>query len=121
MCYLLRQGLAIQNDHGGGSNLKILLQMVLDEDNWVQENRYQSPEIVNKLIEIMGDSVLRSILSNMFSQHWFALLADEIRDISNREQLVLCIRWVSESYEINEDVIGLIQLSDTTAETIYKS
>ena len=57
----------------------------------------------------------------MFSQHWFALLADETRDISNREQLVLCIRWVSDSYEINEDVVGLIQLSDTTAETIYKS
>ena len=41
--YLLRQGLAIRNDHAGCSNLKILLQMVLDEDNWVQENRYQSP------------------------------------------------------------------------------
>ena len=89
--YLLHQGLAIWNDHAGGSNLKILLQMVLDEDNWVQENRYQSPEIVNELIEIMGHNMLRSILSNMFSQHWFALLADETRDISNREQLVLCI------------------------------
>ena len=93
----------------------------MDEDKWVQENRYQSPEIINELIEIMGHSVLRSILSSMFSQRWFALLADETRDISNREQLVLCIRWVSDTYEINEDFVGLIQLSDTTAETIYKS
>ena len=119
--YLVRQGLAIRNDHAGGSNLTVLLQMVLDEDKWVQDNRYQSPEIVNELIEIMGHSVLRSILSNMSSQRWFALLADETRDISNREQLVMCIRWVSDSYEINEDVVGLIQLSDTTAETIHRS
>ncbi len=57
----------------------------------------------------------------MFSQHWYALLTDEARDISNREQLVLCIRWVSDSYEIHKDVVGLIQVSDTTAATIHKS
>ena len=119
--YLLRQGLAIRNDHAGGSNLTVMLQMVLDEDQWVQDKRYQSPEIVNELIEIMGHSLLRSILANILSQQWFALLADETRDISNREQLVLCIRWVSESYEIHEDVVGLIQLENTTAETIHKA
>ena len=63
--------LAIRNDHASGSNLKILLQMVLDEDNWVQENRYQSPEIVNELIEIMGHSVLRSILSTRAAEATF--------------------------------------------------
>ena len=86
----------------------------------MQDKRYQSPEIINELIEIMGHTVLRSILHNMFSQHWFALLADETRDVSNREQLVLGIRWVSDSYEINEDMVGLIQLNDTTAATIHK-
>ena len=75
--YVLRQGLAIRNDHVGGSNLTVLLQMVLDEDKWVQESRYQSPEIVNELIEIMANDVLRSMLASMFRQHWFALLADE--------------------------------------------
>ena len=121
LCYLLRQGLAIRNDHGSGSNLTVLLRMVLDEDTWVQDKRYQSSEIINELINIMAHTVLRSILPNIFSQRWFALLADETRDVANREQLVLCIRWVSDSYEINEDVVGLIQLSDTTAATIHKS
>ena len=119
--YVLRQGLAIRNDHSGGSNLTVLLQMVLDEDKWVQESRYRSPEIVNELIEIMANDVLRSMLASMFRQHWFALLAGETRDISNREQLVLCIRWVSDCYEISEDFVGLIQLSNTTAETIHES
>ena len=119
--YLLRQGLAIRNDHAGGSNLTVLLQTVLGEGEWVQDSRYQSPEIVSELIEIMGHDVLRSILSDIRGQQWFALLADETRDVSNREQLVVCIRWVSDCYEISEDVVGMIQLSDTSAETIYKS
>ena len=41
-------------------------------------------------------------------------------DVSNREQLVLGIRRVSDSYEINEDMVGWIQLNDTTAATIHK-
>ena len=82
--------------------------MVLDEDKWVEDGRYESPEIVNELVEIMVHEVLRSILSEMFSQQWFCLLADETRNISNRKHLVMCIRWVSESYEINEDLVGLI-------------
>ena len=56
----------------------------------------------------------------MFSQYEFALLADETRNVSNREQLVLGIRWVSDSSEINEDMVGLIQLNYTTAATIHK-
>ena len=70
----------------------MLLEMVLDEDKWVEDVRYQSPENVNKLVEIMAHEVLRSMLSEMFSH-----TADENRNISNREQLVMCIRWVSES------------------------
>ena len=101
--YLVRQGLAVRNYHAGGSNLTVLLQTVLEEEKWVQDSKYQSPEIVNELIEMMGNHALRSVLSSMCNQRWFALLADETRNISNREQLVLCIRWVS------EDFVGLIQ------------
>ena len=57
------------------------------------------------------------MLASMFCQHWFTLLADEMRGISNREQLVLCIRWVSDWYKISEDFVELIQLSDKTTET----
>ena len=31
--YLLRQGIAIRNDHAGGSNLSIMLEKVLDESS----------------------------------------------------------------------------------------
>ena len=97
-----------------------MLDQVLEECAWVKESKYQSPLIVNELISIMAHKVLRSLLV-MLPQCWFSLLADETRDISNREQLVLCIRWVSESYEINEDFVALVQLENNTAATIYEA
>ena len=54
MHYLLRQGIAIRNDHAGGSNLSIELEKVLGESAWVTEGKYQSPECVNEMIEIMA-------------------------------------------------------------------
>ena len=60
--YLLHQGISLRNDHAGGSNLTIMLEQVLDESSWVKENKYQSPECVNEMIEIMGHSVLRTIV-----------------------------------------------------------
>ena len=67
----------------------------------------------------MAHKLLHSLLDDTLPQRWFPVLADETRDISNREQLGIYIRWVSEMYEIDEDVIGLVQLDNTTAETIY--
>ena len=99
----------------------MLLEHVLDEKSWVEENRYQSPEIINEIIEIMAHTALRSLLADINSRPWFSLMADETRDISNREQLVVCLRWVSENYEVLEDMIGLVQLKNTTAECIYMS
>lgn len=48
-------------------------------------------------------------------------MADETCDISNREQLVVCIRWVTEEYNVQEDMIGLNQLENTTSGVIYQS
>ena len=53
----------------------------------------------------------------------FAILADETTNSSNREQLVglLCIRGLREGYEVFEEPVGLIQLTDTTTTTIISA
>ena len=117
--YLLRQGIAIRNDHAGGSNLSVMLEKVLDESAWVTEGKYQSPECINEMIEIMAHKVLRSLISDVQSHKWYSILADETRDLSNREQMVICLRWVSNEYEVFEDLIGLVQLDNITSDTIY--
>ena len=49
---------------------------------------------------------------------WYSILIDEIQDLSSCKQMVICLRWVSDEYEIFEDLIGLLQL-DITSDTIY--
>ena len=61
----------------------MLLEHVLDEKSWVEGNKYQSPEIINEIIEIMAHTALRSLLADINSRPWFSLMADETRDISN--------------------------------------
>ena len=66
----------------------------------------------------MGQTVLRQLLVEIRSSLWFSILADEATDISH-EQMSLSIRWVDRKFIIHEDVLGLIQLPDTKAATIF--
>ena len=85
-----------------------------------------------KRVNISHQKLLMSLLRSWptmynvnVSQHVLSALvhiaSDEMRGISNREQFVLCIRWVSDWYKISEDFVELIQLRDKTTETIHKS
>ncbi len=69
----------------------------------MKENRYLSPVIVNELISIMGQSVLRILLDNIkeYSPAWFSIIGDEVTVVANREQFNLSIRWVNVEYEIS--------------------
>ena len=67
---------------------------------------------------MMGQDVLRKILVRIREAGYFALLADETRDIANKEQLVVCCHWVDELYNIHEHHVGLVQISSCTADGI---
>jgi len=86
----------------------------------MDDNRYMSHYIINELIVLMGQRLLRQMLHNI--QHnspiWYGLMADEATDAANKVQLNVTIRWVDDSYEINEDPIGLFFLPATSADII---
>ncbi len=86
---------------------------------WLRKKEYISPPIVNEIITIMGQSVLRKLLAEINAALWFSIIADEATDISHNEQMSLFIRWVDSGYNIHEETIGLIQLPDTKAATIF--
>lgn len=81
--------------------------------------KYISPEIINEIITIMGQSILREILSEIRRSLWYSVITDEATDISNNEQISISIRYVDTEYEIHEETIGLIQLPNTTAQTLF--
>ena len=56
---------------------------------------------------------------NIKSALFFSIIVDEATDISRCEQLSLSIRWADNDYQIYEDPIGLVQLPDTKAQTIF--
>ncbi len=45
-------------------------------------------------------------------------MADETTDSSNREQVVICLRWVDNSLNSHEEFIGLQQVDRIDAATI---
>ena len=50
---------------------------------------------------------------------YFSVVCDEATNVTFGEQLNLSIRWVSDSYEVHEEPIGLFCLPNTMAETIF--
>ncbi|XP_070549960.1 zinc finger MYM-type protein 1-like [Ptychodera flava] len=120
--FLLRQGLSIRGHKDEESNLRQLLQMICNDSSdmqkWLQGNDYLSPVIINEQISLMGHTLLRKILSEIHVAKWFAILADEVRDVSNLEQLSISVRWVDENLEIHEDCLGLLQVPSTHANVL---
>ena len=77
--------------------------------SWLQKktDKYTSGEAQNELLKIMAHQVLRKIGNNLQGTNFFTVMADETTDISNREQVVIYLRWVSESLDVHEEFIGL--------------
>ena len=76
------------------------------------------PEIQNELIEIMALQVLWEIVKNIQDAVIYTVLADETADVSNKEQLVLCIRWVDDDINVHEEFIRLHPMPGTRADNI---
>ncbi len=87
-------------------------------NRWVQQQQYMSHDISNEIITLLGNGLLRELLSRIREATWFAVLADETADISNEERLSVSIRWVNKGYEVSEDFIGLVHVHNITASVL---
>ena len=125
--YLARQAQSLQGKTEIESNLRQLLKLRAEDVpellEWVENGRYLSHDIINELINMMGNAVLRSIVADLRKKsQLFSLIADESRDISNKEQLTCVLRWISTTdLSVHEDFLGMYELEKTDAETITTS
>ena len=62
--------------------------------------------------------MLKSISERMQSSPFFTIMGDESADISNQEQVVVCIRWIDDDLNIHEDFIGMKSVARCTSEEI---
>ena len=66
----------------------------------------------------MALQTLRKITAELSKAQFFCIMSDECTDSSNREQLVLCIRWVDSALEAHEEFIGMYKIDNTQADPI---
>ena len=125
---LARQGLPFRGHRediettANGNFLQLLLfqaQECPELDTWLRKKDYISPDIVNEIITMMGNTILRSILNDIKNAMWYSLIADEATDVSHHEQLSLSIRWVDKDITVHEDTLGLFQLPNTKSTTLF--
>ena len=120
--FLLRQGLAIRGHEEIEGNLKQLL-LVRCEDcpdlkQWISDKKYLSTDIINEIIKIMSNYLLRELLGEIREAAMYSLIADEATDVSHQEQLCISIRWVDSSFNIHEAPIELIRVPRTDSATL---
>ena len=69
---------------------------------------YTSPDVQNQIIDILGDYVRHKILSKVQNAQFFTIIADEVTDCSNKEQLSLVLQFVDKgTSQIREDLVSL--------------
>ena len=120
--FLARQGLAFRSD---GSDVSSKLLHVRAEGNpkmlqWITKTACKDMhhDNQNEMLELMAHQVLRRILDDTHTSPFLAVMVDETRDQSNKEQLTLVLRWVSDDFTVSEEFVGLYYLSVIDAQSI---
>ena len=99
-------------------NFRSLLTFISNHDQIVrkrikegpQNSKYTSPEIQNELLGVMGDMVLQTISNEVQKAGIYSLLADETKDISQKEQLSIVLRYDSiKGVPIAQDFFSLLE------------
>ena len=105
--FLSRQGLAFRGDGDESDSNFMRLIYLRSEDNaklvdWIKQktDKYTSGDMQNEMVKVMALRVLREIAGSLQSASFFTVMVDETTDVSNVEQVVICLRWVSEKFEV---------------------
>jgi hypothetical protein len=83
--------------------------------------KYLSPKIQNEIISSCNVIILNKLLEKINAAKCFSILADETCDISNVEQISLCIRYVefqNEQHKIREDFLQFEPAAALTGESL---
>ena len=73
---------------------------------------------MNEIIAIMALRILRQIAGCIQKGVWYSIMADEVTDSSNKEQLVICLRWVDNHLNPHKEFIGLYSVDRIDAATL---
>ena len=109
---LERQGLALRGD-GDDKSGNLYQLMLLDGPSllrWINRSysRHMNSTSQNEILKLLALKLVRKIASEIAITACYSILADEATDVSNTQQLVVCIRWVTKDLEVEEDFIDFV-------------
>lgn len=132
--FLARLGLPMRgnwisaDEEGGASELhsnfhQLLLLRAKDDPSFLdilqqKTRKYTDHLIQNELLQILALGHLRKIAADINEAGYFTLESDEVTDSSNKEQVIVCLRWVDAQFEPHKEFIELHHVPDITTSTI---
>ena len=79
--------------------------------------RYTSKTIQNELVGIVGDSIRTDIIREIKSTKYYSIIADEVTDSANKEELSLVFRYVYDG-EIREVFVDFLAVERITGSVL---
>ncbi|MES9906785.1 MAG: DUF4371 domain-containing protein [Sedimenticola sp.] len=124
-----KQNIAIRGRTEEKSNFRAILQAFAETDDILSKHlasgdaraKYTSPEVQNELIELCANYIRKDIVNDCLKSKYFGLIADEATDVSTKEQLSICVRFLDESGDdprIREEFIGLVKADSVKGEAV---
>ncbi|XP_071725269.1 uncharacterized protein [Rutidosis leptorrhynchoides] len=125
--FLLKQGLALRRHNESKeslnqSNYLELVKLLADHNEFLKDIMNKAPknntltssdmqnDIVSAIVVVVIDTTIEDI-----GDEFFTLLVDESRDVSNKEQMAIVLRYVNKEGCIVERFLGIVHVTDTTS------
>ena len=79
---------------------------------------YTSKTIQNEMISVIGSAIQDNIIEEIHTAKFFTILADEVTDCANLEQVSIVIRFVDSEKCIREEFLGFITVERITGQAL---
>ena len=126
-----RQGIPFQGDESNDNFSRILLLRGKDDPDVAKRvltntdpkfKKRTHDQYQNELMDIMARHVLRLKFSEIHQSIFFGLMTYEYTDVSNKEQVPICLRWVNnKEFKFHEDFIGFFKVDNIQSITIVQA
>lgn len=134
---LARQGLAFRG-HNEGTNESqngnfYQMVLLLSRHNailkrWLNDKSMRSHQVTylsmksqNEFIELLAEETLKNIVEEVSTSDTFSVLADTTPDVSLKDQLSVCLRYVDQRGLPNERLLDVVEVTDKTGYSLAKS
>lgn len=85
--------------------------------NSPRNGRYTSKTIQNELVEVTGNSIRSDIVEEVKRAKFYSVIADEVTDSSNKEELSLALRYILDD-SIKEVFVDFIEVERITGSVL---